>query len=428
MTKVILGAAFFVVVVSAVSFAAEDLGVEARIEKIEQENYRLRQMLSEQADVISRLKARIDKLENAASVPSGGQEDFGFVQDDGFVAEEDVFSLGGGIAMPRFELRGFSDIEISSAVTPSESNTTFSWGALDLFLTSELTQRLSFLAEMEFHPDKDTNSSSFHLERSNLKYSFSDLLNIKVGRMHTALGYWNQAYHHGTWLQTTISRPDIYEFEDDDGGFLPVHSVGLEFSGMRGFDGLDLEYNLALLNGRGRTVTEIQNGKDKNDSKAVNLLFSLSPHNLAGLKFGGGVYYDSIPADPGTAARAQRIVELITGGYISYVNDETEFLWEVFHIAHRDKTSGNDFGTLGFYLQGGYKIGKGLMPYYRFDFVDVGDGDPYFSPNDIDIRRHTLGLRWDVSSWNALKFEYGFVDKKGKDDEHRLTLNSSFAF
>ena len=46
--------------------------------------------------------------------------------------------------------------------------------------------------------------------------------NVSIGRGHTAMGYWNQTFHHGKWFQTTTDRPAIYRFEDDI-GILPVH-------------------------------------------------------------------------------------------------------------------------------------------------------------------------------------------------------------
>ena len=37
---------------------------------------------------------------------------------------------------------------------------------------------------------------------------------VAAGRFHTALGYWNETYHHGTYLHTSITRPVAVRFED----------------------------------------------------------------------------------------------------------------------------------------------------------------------------------------------------------------------
>jgi hypothetical protein len=36
--------------------------------------------------------------------------------------------------------------------------------------------------------------------------------------------------HHGTWFQTTIDRPHIFEFEDSERP-LPIHSIGIAAMG-----------------------------------------------------------------------------------------------------------------------------------------------------------------------------------------------------
>lgn len=335
--------------------------------------------------------------------------------------------LPGVFDIPKLKVLGFSDIGYNLKVTDNEDDNTFLLGVVSLFITSEITDRVNFLVEAEFHPDKDTNSAPFHTARANIKYSLSDIFNIKIGKMHTPLGYWNQAFHHGSWLQTTVLRPLIYSWEEEEGGFLPVHSFGIELFGFMEFDDFDLEYNFDVLNGRGKTITEIQIVKDNNDSKAINFLLGFRSHIIEGLKLGINFYLDTIPPNPNDAARINRIEERIIGGYATYMHDGLEILGEVFSIYHDDKTSGNDFNTLGSYLQAGYKINK-LTPYYRFDYLDFESGDPYFTPNDIDISKHTFGVRWDAFNWNALKIEYSYNDKQGRDNEHSFTLNTSFAF
>ena len=48
---------------------------------------------------------------------------------------------------------------------------------------------------------------------------------MSVGKMHTPVNEWNDAYHHGRLFFPTIDRP--YSF----GEFVPIHEVGLRLSG-----------------------------------------------------------------------------------------------------------------------------------------------------------------------------------------------------
>jgi hypothetical protein len=82
---------------------------------------------------------------------------------------------------------------------------------------------------------------------------------------------------------------------------------------------------------------------------------------------------------------------------------------------------------MGWYAQAAYVV-KSVTPYYRFDVLSFGGPDPYYSPNVLDVHKHTLGARWDFLPWNALKVEYGFANYEEVEDAHLLSLNLSFAF
>lgn len=336
-------------------------------------------------------------------------------------------NLPGLFDIPKLKVLGFSDASFEASFSDSGNDDTFSIGHVSLFITSEIASSVNFVFESEFHSNAKTNSMMFHPERINISYSFSDIFNIKVGRMHTPLGYWNQAFHHGTWLQSTIYRPQIYLWEDDDGGFLPVHSFGVEIFGLLELVHFDLSYSFDVLNGRGKTKSEIQMVEDKNDSKAFNVLLGIKPYSIEGLKLGANIYLDTIPPDPGVTERINRIEERIFGGFVTYRHDGLELLGEVFYIYHDDKTSGNDFDTIAFYFQAGYELNK-ITSYYRFDFLDFESGDIYFLPDNIDSNKHTFGIRWDIFNWNALKFEYCYNDKGKSDEEHSIRFNTSFVF
>lgn len=416
-----IAAMFSVLFMQRDAFANELNEIRAQMQKMQEDNQALQGQLNKQNEIIESLTKKMEALENKNEVLS---EEIKIVQERpagaGMKRE-----AAGTIDIPRLKIKGFADLGFTAKITDNGDNFSFKRGQLDLLITSEIADRVSFLAEPIFESDEDTNSAEFELERAELKYSLSDLFNIKIGRMHTPLGYWNQAFHHGTWFQTTIFRPEVYQFEDGGRGILPVHGVGIELLGTKAFEAFDLEYNVDILNGRGRTKTTVQNAKDNNDAKAVNLLFGIKPHFIDGFKFGADIYRDVIPSNP--PARSSRINELILGGFIIYTHDKLELLGEVFNIRHDDKTSGRDFNTLGYYLQGGYKVDK-FTPYYRFDFINFKNGDPYFTPDDIDIRKHTLGLRWDILAWNALKFEYSHSDRRNSDNEDSFSVNSSFVF
>jgi len=292
----------------------------------------------------------------------------------------------------------------------------FSLGELDLFLVSQLSDRFSALGELlfEFDSDRDTR---IDIERLMIEYYHADWLSVSVGRGHTAIGYWNRTFHHGNFLWTTVGRPLIFEFEDE-GGILPMHSVGIEASGVIEIPKGILQYTVSLSNGRGRTPDAIQITDDLNDSKMVGLEVVWRPTNVPDLAVGLDFVWDDIPGDqrdpPGPRAPRRKLDEYIMGGYVAYTGRPLEVLLEAQYIRHH--MPGSAYGSLGAYAQISYKAGD-WTPYYRFDVLKIDGDDPYYTavPEAIDTRKHTVGFRFDWTSFLALKLEYQRVYSTGRN-------------
>jgi hypothetical protein len=219
--------------------------------------------------------------------------------------------------------------------------------------------------------------------------------------MHSPLGYWNQVYHHGAWFQTSIERPIVYRFEHD-GGVLPIHEVGLSLLGSVPFSGVALEYAASVTNGRGADPHEVQEFRDANSEKAVNLWIGVVPRSLRSFKVGGVVRFDRIPP-PAHHPEAGELDERIAGGFVAFTPRRGEALAELLRVEHEARATGERWRTLGGYLQGGLRLGR-FKPYYRYDYQDIEEGDPYYSQGGTQSR-HTLGVRYDRWSWAALKLE-----------------------
>jgi hypothetical protein len=316
---------------------------------------------------------------------------------------------------PRLTIRGFSDVNL--AFHEEGKPDTFALGQFDTFMTSALSEEISVLAEVVFEFGED-NAAVLDVERVQLRWAPSDTFTLTAGRMHTPLGYWNQTFHHGAWLQTTADRPVMYRFEDD-GGILPVHMVGLQLAGTWNASAAALKYSAAVVNGRGHIPDEIANVQDATDGKAVSLWLALAPSAARGLELGASAYLDTIPGAPDEDG----IDERIFGGYLVYQRAGVEVLAELSQVRH--ERGGQSFGTWGYYAQGGFKRG-GWTPYYRFDRVEVAEGDPFLAPLDVSV--HTLGLRWEATSWAALKGEYHRERPAGGEDVHSGRLQAAFTF
>ncbi len=142
---------------------------------------------------------------------------------------------GGG---PALKIRGFYDLNFGTGTNSnplafpivSQGRSTFQTGEFDLVLSSKLTDKLSFVSELVIGSNK-SNDWGLDIERVQLTYKASKYFEISGGRYHTAIGYYNTSFHHGTWFQTATGRPFMYYFEDS-GGLLPVHGVGVTTTGL----------------------------------------------------------------------------------------------------------------------------------------------------------------------------------------------------
>ncbi len=412
------------------AFGDEFKDLKDQVQAIQRENQTLREQLEkqssvnqEQAKMIQDLAGKIEAIEAKDESLSRGISEIGTV-----AAAESFSSEEAASSVPSLKFNGFAGVKytVQDEVNAPEANAnTFALGQFDLFVTSQMSEKLNALGEIVFE-FADNNEVVVDLERYILKYSLSDSLNIELGRMHIPFGYWLGAYHHGTWLHTTVGRPLIFEWEDD-GGILPMHNIGWEINGRKGFENFLMKYHMSVSNGREKTVDKIANIQDRNDAKAFIASAAVQPDAIVGLELGGSFYADKIPADTTVAARNGEIDEMIFGGHAVYLHEKVELLAEGVYMLHDDEVSGSAYHTHGFYLQGAYQLDK-WKPYYRLDYLNFGEGDPYYSGSDIDTRKHAVGVRWDPFTWNAVKFEYAYQEREREDDIHAITLSSDYTF
>jgi outer membrane murein-binding lipoprotein Lpp len=311
---------------------------------------------------------------------------------------------------PRLKLLFFGDAgyQIGHFYGPTS---TFEFGEFDMFATARLTDHLSALAEILFSSGSD-NKIGVDLERFSLKYRANDYFSATIGRIHTAIGYYNTAFNRGDYFQTATGRPTMFEF-DDQGGFLPMQDLGIVLNGKLPSGKLGLNYVFEVTNGRayGTSVEPTQNSTDQNNSKAVNFGVSVKPENVPGLDVGFSFRHDYL-----SDALNQRVSEMIPVVYAVYTNSKYEWLNEAMYVRHT-LPGGAVFHTTGFYSQFSRKFGH-YRPYFRYDYVNAPDSDPiYGNPFEISpvgrINGPTAGLRWDFSRYTAFKLQYVREGERG---------------
>jgi hypothetical protein len=318
-------------------------------------------------------------------------------------------------------IRGFGDVTLHGD-TGKGDTTSFSLGQLDLFITSDISEKFKFLSEVVFEAGSD-NIFGVDLERYLLQYSPNDYFNVSAGRYHTAIGYYNTAYHHSTWLQTATGRPFLFQFEDA-GGILPIHNVGVSVTGVIPSGSLGLHYVAEVGNGRASSspnVEPVQNTVDENNIKAFNLGFYFRPTAVRGLQAGVSVYHDGLRPIASPA-----ISETIVAAHAVIVRPNFQWLNEALVIRHAPDGTSRVFDTPGFYSQISKRFGS-YWPYFRYQYVNAADAEPVFP----QVRRQqgpSLGVRYDPTDSVALKLQYDHLTLRGQPSTDGLNLQLGFTF
>jgi len=304
------------------------------------------------------------------------------------------------IKYPSLRLMGFGDVNFYSTEDgDGNKESGFRNGQFVLHLVSQLSSRFSMFAELSF----TATSSEYRteVERLIIKYDHNDYFKLGLGRFHTAISWWNTAYHHGAWLQTTIDRPLAVRFGSQ---LVPIHFVGVVAEGAIPSGSLGMGYIAGVGNGRGENIARGGDAGDINDSRALNVRVFAKPDVFYGLEVGLSYYSDTITPE----TESQEVDEWIGSAYIVYDRENPQVIAEYFHIEHQGVASGETAKSDAYYVQVAYRIPQWkarLMPYTRYESTDIAEDDPVYT-REFDLERYLLGVRIDVASFVAVKAEY----------------------
>jgi hypothetical protein len=312
---------------------------------------------------------------------------------------------------------------------PTPPHTAFQAGEFDLFITSNLSDHLSFLSEVVLGPDT-TNEFEVDIERYQLTYRMNRYFSASAGRFHTSIGYYNTAYHHGTWFSTAEGRPIMYLFEDS-GGILPVHMVGVSFTGeVPHTESLELHWVAELGNGLSSNpfATEsVQNFYSDRNYKATNLAAYIRPKILPGLQVGGSWYHDGLnPSQAQNPLPIAPVRQNIESAYIVYFSNNWEFMNEGVLLTNHLEGTAESFRSPMAYTQVARKFGI-YKPYFRYQYVNDSVKDPinllkgiYYGPS--------IGMRIDFAEYAAFKVQFNHLFQSSQLAGNGLDAQIAFTF
>lgn len=285
-------------------------------------------------------------------------------------------------------------------------------------------ERLRFLAEFLLNRDEQ------EMERLQLGWLVQPAVTLWVGRFHSPLGFWNSEHHHGAFMQTTISRPSILDFEDD-GGMLPTHITGVLAEGSldRGHGsinyafgigcGPELESELVPVN-----ILEFRNGGEL----AASARLSYRPLDVSASEFGAFAGYASIPVIGSTI---NEVDQTVAGVFYNLETGKLRLLGEFFYVSNRleDSASASDADFSAGYLQAEYQVHDSWTVFGRLEGTGSVKNNAFLGLNqEFMTERAMAGARFEVGSRQALKLELTRNERQDDTRFNQLDLQWSMVY
>jgi hypothetical protein len=259
-----------------------------------------------------------------------------------------------------------------------------------------------------------------------------------LGRFHSPSRYWNAIYHHGQFLQTSISRPFLEQFEDD-GGVLPTHSTGLLFETAHKLEDT-ADFQFAVSFGAAPII-------DRNELKPFALLdpgssnraaagmrFAYLPDQLEENQIGLVLDWSDLAVDGNHIAQQQglrRVEQVSIGVYLDWRWREWRFLSSLVPVINRLKRQAHNQtdSFLSGYFQAEYELKHDWTLFGRLEQTSNTSSSDYLElfPHAVTDRQ-MLGLRFDLAMQHALSLEVSRAETPSDGDFEQFLLQWSAVF
>lgn len=241
---------------------------------------------------------------------------------------------------------------------------------------------------------------------------------VWVGRFHQPASAWNTEHHHGRYLQTAITRPSIELWEDEQ-GIIPQHISGIYVDSRRPI-GDTAGVQLAVGAGLGTTVgsaglEEFDLLNPHSDGRRLSLTGRIAylPDYVGTSVFGLLLAHNDMPVtDAPTAGQLQAtdVRQDLYGAFVDW-NDGPWQLHSALYDVSMNLTEAGGSRSESFvagYVQMERQLPRRFTAYAREENSSRASRSVYVQVNhpDFQLRRATLGLRWDFRRRQALTAEF----------------------
>lgn len=266
------------------------------------------------------------------------------------------------------------------------------------------------------------------LERLQVGWDLSEKVFLWVGRFHSPASFWISEFHHGQYLQTSITRPSLEQWEDESGA-APSHVTGINLEYERD---LENEAAFGLSVGAGLAPKFVEYGLEPFDildprsghGLSLSLRASYRPDRFLPMQVGivsSWNEMDVVPGDNPDLVAVDRINQLAAGLYADVQWQDLRLIASaVYHhneLRYVDEKVNDSY--LLTYLQPEYSLNDNVIIFGRVDIGGGEDDSLYldFLPAFL-AHRNMLGVRWDFARLQSLTLEVADTSRQGEDFTH----------
>jgi hypothetical protein len=292
--------------------------------------------------------------------------------------------------------------------------------------------RFRFLSEFQL------SNVEHDLERSQVGFELIPDTVIWLGRFHQPSSAWNTEHHHGRYLQTSVTRPSIEVWEDEE-GLIPQHITGVLIESRRP---IGAHAGLLLSAGGGFGVNIDSEGLEPVDllhpnfahrRLAVNGRIAFLPSYVGTSSFGVLFAHNEMPVvNPVRAMllHANLVDQDVYGAYVGWDSDPWRIATAIYDVQlqlHSGASRRAEDFVAG-YFQIERELPHQLTAYAREENSAKAGTSLYvlsIGP-DFEVRRHLLGLRWDFWRHQAITLELARGRVYSRDQsEYRLQWSAA---
>lgn len=304
---------------------------------------------------------------------------------------------------------------------PAESADSFVRPTLD-FLYTYSGDSFRFLGEYLW------SSTEAEMERFKVGWQPDPNTTIWLGRFHSQSKYWTSEYHHGQFMQTTITRPNVEEWEDESGP-MPSHLTGFSLEQEHSLNE-ERVLNWALSAGLAPVFEDEELypfdilDPASDHGPGINGRFVFRPkvlqNNQVGILFGWSNINVISESNP-DLANLDEILQTTITVFGDWRWDRWRIIANLTYFDNDMKYFDGDvrdqFGAG--YFQFEYGFNEQWTLFGRSENGIDEDSSPYLRLLPAFIaHRNMLGARWDFMPMQALTVEIADTSAQGADDGH----------